>query len=59
MIAHKNLIDFGFLSDFFFGGAIQRWAPEALRPLLGTVGALFLIFAFLWFLHRKKIYLKL
>jgi predicted acyltransferase len=58
MIAHKNLIDFGFLSDFFFGGAI-RWAPEYLRPLLGTVGSLFFIFMFLWFLHRKKIYLKL
>jgi predicted acyltransferase len=59
MIAHKNLINFGFLSDFFFGGAIQQWAPEGLRPLLGTAGSLFFIFVFLWFLHRKKIYFKL
>ncbi len=58
MIAHKNLIDFEFLSDFFFGGAI-RWAPEDVRALLGTVGALLCIFVFLWFLHRKKIYFKL
>ena len=58
MIAHKKLIDFNFLSGFFFGGAI-RWAPEELRPLLGTVGSLVFLFLFLWFLHRKKIYLKL
>lgn len=58
MIAHKNLIDFDALSNFFFGGAI-RLVPEELRPLLGTVGALFFIFLFLGFLHRKKIYLKL
>jgi predicted acyltransferase len=58
MIAYKKLIDFNFLSGFFFGGAI-RWAPEELRPLLGTVGSLVFLFLFLWFLHRKKIYLKL
>jgi hypothetical protein len=27
--------------------------------LLGTIGSLLVIFLFLWFLHRKKIYLKL
>ncbi|MBN2513074.1 MAG: DUF5009 domain-containing protein [Sedimentisphaerales bacterium] len=58
MIAHKKLIDFSFLSNFFFGGAI-RYAPEDLRPLLATIGSLLFIFLFLWFLHRKKIYLRL
>jgi len=58
MIAHKKLIDFAYLSNFFFGGAI-RLAPDPIRPLLGTIGSLLVIFLFLWFLHRKKIYLKL
>jgi predicted acyltransferase len=58
MIAHKKFIDFSFLSNFFFGGAI-RLAPDPIRPLLGTIGSLLVIFLFLWFLHRKKIYLKL
>lgn len=57
MVAHKNLIDFTYLKDFFFGGAIN-YAPEDVQPLLGSIGCIFLILLFLWILYKKKIFLK-
>lgn len=52
-----RIINFGFTSKFLFGGVIN-FAEEPLRPVLSMIGVLFLEWMFLYFLYRKKIFLR-
>ena len=51
------MISFGFTSEFLFAGAID-FAEEPLRPVLSMIGVLLLEWLFLYFLYRKKIFLR-
>jgi len=54
----QRFIDFGGAADFFFKGAVNRWAAEAARPMLMEAGEFLIIWLFLYFLYRKKVFLK-
>ena len=51
------MISFGFTSKFLFAGAIN-FAEEPFRPVLSMIGVLLLEWLFLYFLYRKKIFLR-
>lgn len=55
--AHR-VINFQYMSDFFFGGII-RIADEPLKPVILWIGVLLCEFTFLYILYRKKIFLKI
>jgi len=54
--AHR-IIDFKYMSEFFFGG-IMRIAGEPLTPVILWIGILVCEFVFLYILYRKKIFFK-
>jgi predicted acyltransferase len=57
MIAHKRLIDFDHLANFFFGGLFKSMGQDLQSLLLG-IAIVVIEFFFLYFLYRKKIFLR-
>jgi len=53
----QRMIRFSYTSDFLFRGIIG-WFPEAWAPFLGSCGFMAVSWAFLYFLYRQKIFLK-
>jgi len=56
IVAHR-LIDFNKISVFFFGG-LASLAAEPYRPIITTLGVLVIEVLLLYFLYRKKIFLR-
>jgi len=52
-----RMINFGFTSRFLFGG-IAKFVDEPFGPVLLAAGVLLLEWLFLYFLYRKKIFLR-
>jgi predicted acyltransferase len=53
-----RFIDFAYTSRMLFSGIYQP-LPERFHPALEAVGALILVWSFLYFLYRKKIFIKI
>ena len=53
----QRMIRFSYTSDFLFKGIIG-WFPEAWTPFLGSCASVAVGWAFLYFLYRQKIFLK-
>ena len=56
MVQYK-IINFNTMRDFFFGG-FMRISPESIAPLIGSIGYVACVWAFLYILYKKKIFLK-
>ncbi len=52
----KRLIDFAYSSDFLFGGLAGR--AGAFQPVVLVIGVLVVEWVFLYFLYKKKIFLR-
>jgi len=53
----QRIVNFGQISDFFLGGLASK-CPEALAVLINTTGYVVICWLFLYFLYKKKIFLK-
>lgn len=53
----QQMIRFSHTSNFLFKGVID-WFPESWAPFLGSCGYMAVCWAFLYFLYRQKIFLK-
>ncbi|GET35039.1 DUF5009 domain-containing protein [Prolixibacter bellariivorans] len=56
-LVQYKIIDFGNMRNFFFGG-LMHLTPHHIAGLIGAVGYVACVWAFLYFLYRKKIFLK-
>ena len=56
-LVQYKIIDFNNMRDFFFGGMMQL-VPEVWSPLIGGIGYVACVWAFLYLLYRYKIFLK-
>jgi len=56
-LVQYKIIDFKNMRDFFFGG-IMNVVPESISPLIGSIGYVACVWLFLYFLYRKRIFLK-
>ena len=57
-----NVIDFDLLASRVLGGPVKVWADglsEGLGAVLLSVGGMALAVAICWFLHRRKLYIRL
>ena len=57
LCAH-GLIDFQHTTQALFGGALEHYAQEPLRPVLWALSVLLVEWLFLFFLYRKKVFLR-
>ena len=53
----QRIVDFKGISAFFFGGLAAKM-PEALAPVVASTGYLLVSWLFLYFLYKKRIFLK-
>lgn len=53
----QRIVNFGQISDFFLGGLISK-CPEALGHFISATGYIAVCWLFLYFLYKKKIFLK-
>jgi predicted acyltransferase len=53
----SRIIDFQSASKFLFGGLIALF-PESCAEILGAIGYFCIVWSFLYFLYKKKIFLK-
>lgn len=53
----QRMINFRYTSDYLFKGVIN-WFPESWMPFLGSCAYLAVVWTFLYFLYKKKIFLK-
>jgi predicted acyltransferase len=53
-----QFIDFEYSSRMFFGG-LYKHAPEQWHTVFQSLGALGLVWLFLYFLYRNKIFVKI
>lgn len=53
----QEFVNFPFTSNALFGG-LTRLMPEALQPLVGSIGYIAVCWGFLYFLYRQRIFLK-
>ena len=53
----QRIIRFAYTSDYLFKGMIS-WFPEAWTPLLTSCGFVAVVWTFLYFLYKQKIFLK-
>jgi len=53
----QNIIDFGFIRDFFFAGIAAR-CSKGIGDLILSCAYVFVCWIFLWFLYKKKVFLK-
>jgi predicted acyltransferase len=56
-IISVGIIDFRRMNTIFFSGIIKHFSAPA-QPVIGAIGVLLLEWGFLFFLYRKKIFLK-
>ena len=52
-----RIVNFELISNFFFGG-VAKLVDAPLKPVLLTAGVILLEWLFLYFLYRKKIFLR-
>ncbi|MDZ7634479.1 MAG: hypothetical protein U5L72_08615 [Bacteroidales bacterium] len=48
---------FDIIRDFFLKG-IHDLSPEMIKPFIGSIGYIAVVWLFLWFLYRNRIFLK-
>lgn len=53
----QRIVNFGQISDFFLGGLVSK-CPEALGTFINITGYIAVCWLFLYFLYKKKIFLK-
>lgn len=53
----QRIVSFGRISDFFLGGVASK-CPEALAAVVNSAGYVAVCWLFLYFLYRKKTFLK-
>ena len=53
----QEFVNFSFTSDSLFGG-LAGLMPEAVQPLIVSVGYIAVCWGFLYFLYRQRIFLK-
>lgn len=53
----QRIVGFGRISDFFLGGVASK-CPEALSAVVDSAGYVAVCWLFLYFLYRKKVFLK-
>jgi len=53
----QRIVDFKGISAFFFGGIASKM-PEAVAPVIASMGYLAVSWLFLYFLYKKRIFLK-
>ncbi|MCK8493664.1 MULTISPECIES: acyltransferase family protein [Spirosoma] len=53
-----EFIDFGYAAQFFFGGLLKLSHSEAVREVGGVIALLAAKWAFLYFLYKKKTFLR-
>jgi len=53
----QRMIGFSYTSDFLFKGVIS-WFPETWAPFLTSCGFVAVVWTFLYFLYKQKIFLK-
>lgn len=53
----QEFVNFSFTSDALFGG-LAGLMPEAVQPLIVSVGYIAVCWGFLYFLYRQRIFLK-
>jgi len=58
MASEAALINFGFTADTLFGGLI-RFAPLPWQPVWTAISVTLVQLAFLYFLYRNKLFLKI
>lgn len=54
----QRIVDFRGIATFFFGGIASK-TPEAVAPVIISIGYLLVSWLFLYFLYKKKIFLKI
>lgn len=54
----KKLIDFNYANKFLFGGLASLFSDKAVSEVVLAVGYIAVVWLFLYFLHRQKVYLK-
>ena len=53
----QRIVDFRGIANFFFGGIAAK-TPDAVASVIISIGYLFVSWLFLYFLYKKKIFLK-
>lgn len=53
----QRIVDFGHISDFFLKGIASK-CPETVAPIILSAGYVSVCWLFLYFLYRKRIFLK-
>lgn len=53
----QRIVGFGRISDFFLGGVASK-CPEAVAAVIDSAGYVAVCWLFLYFLYRKKVFLK-
>jgi predicted acyltransferase len=56
-ILQHRILRFDIIRDFFLKG-IYDLSPSGLQPFISSLGYIAVVWLFLWFLYRKKIFLK-
>jgi len=56
-VLQHRILRFDIIRDFFLKG-IHDLSPEALQPFINSLGYIAVVWLFLWFLYRKRIFLK-
>ena len=54
----QRMINFGHISDFFLKGLVSK-CPEAVAAVINSAGYVVVCWLFLYFLYRKKVFLKI
>ncbi len=56
-VLQHRILRFDIIRDFFLKG-IYDLSPSGLQPFISSLGYIAVVWLFLWFLYRKKIFLK-
>lgn len=56
-IAYEGLINFGYTAEFIFGGVI-KYLPFLWQPVFTALSVTFVQFVLLYFLYKRKLFLK-
>jgi predicted acyltransferase len=56
-VLQHRILRFDIMRDFFFKG-IHDLSPEVLQPFISSLGYIAVVWLFLWFLYRNRIFLK-
>jgi predicted acyltransferase len=56
-VLQHRILRFDIIRDFFLKG-IYNLSPEVVQPFISSLGYIAVVWLFLWFLYRKRIFLK-